>query len=103
MMGCKLQHADELTDRVFAALAGLGGCKYDLAEAEIPADSVTHLVAASASKRTLKLLFAAARGIQVVSAEWLDPNLISPLHLPYLSPTSPLHLPYISPVSPARS
>ena len=25
---------------------------------------------------------------------------ISPLHLPYTSPTSPLHLPYISPTSP---
>jgi hypothetical protein len=29
---------------------------------------VTHLVATSASKRTLKLLFAAARGIQVVKS-----------------------------------
>ena len=36
-----------LRETVFAALAGLGGCKYDLAESEIPADSVTHLVAAS--------------------------------------------------------
>ena len=63
-MAVSLSEDVGLRETVFAALAGLGGCKYDLAEAEIPADSVTHLVAASASKRTLKLLFAAARGIQ---------------------------------------
>ena len=79
-MAVSLSEDVGLRETVFAALAGLGGCKYDLAEAEIPADSVTHLVAASASKRTLKLLFAAARGIQVVSAEWSSP--ISPLYLP---------------------
>ena len=30
----------------------------------------------------------------------LGSGVISPLHLPYISPTSPLHLPYISPTSP---
>ena len=54
-------HMTIQTAVLIETLQALGGVKYDLAEPEVPAAGVTHLVMTSTSKRTLKLLYAAAR------------------------------------------
>ena len=55
------------------SVAGLGGTKLKLCEAETLGPHVSHVVVGPETpiKRTLKLLFAMARGVPVVRADWI--------------------------------
>ena len=63
-----------MRETILGAVKGLGGC--DVCEAPTPGPHVSHLVvsvpeAGAAPKRTLKILMAMARGLPVVTADWV--------------------------------
>ena len=67
-----------LRETVLGAVKGLGGCGMRVCDSSTLSPSVSHLLVPTSSastprplKRTSKLLFAMARGVPVVKAEWV--------------------------------
>jgi len=72
-LSVSLSHDATLKETILGAIRGLGGCKHKVCDETTLGPLVSHLIVGEDSppKRTLKLLFAMAKGVPVVKSSWI--------------------------------
>ena len=88
-----LSHDPALRDTVLGAIAGLGGVTFQPCQEPTIGPTVSHLIVGDEAtpKRTLKFLFAMAKGVPVVRASWVLVRLPGRCHCCHLVAVALLH------------